>query len=447
MSVTGTGAFRVLVSDGPGEIRWALLEDDTVVDVVHQWVHAPEGGAILAGRMGKRAPDGRAAFVALAAGPDGFLSLSDIPGPPPPEGTLIAVQVVQEAQGPKGPKLTAKITLPGRLLVYTPFAPGLGLSPKAGTSARRTQLRGRIEALMEPGEGAIARTAASAPGVRDSVLRAELKTQRTRWRDIREGLSKASAPGPLLAAPSPLEDWLDGLGEGVTAILCDSGTRAAALKSHFRIRHPFWTGTLSADLSTTPSPFEREGVEEALEEALSPRLTLPGGGIVIIEETQALTAIDLDSGATDPETATWAALPVIARQIRLRALAGQILVDLPRRKGGGPNREAVDALATLLAKDPAGPRLLGVTRGGLVEITRPRRRPPLSHLFLTPMGARGITPEARLLAALRTLTRDPTRSPALTVTPADETLLLGPLAPALAQATDRLGLPITLIRS
>jgi Rne/Rng family ribonuclease len=447
MSPDGTGAFRVLVSDGPGETRWALLEDDTVVEVVHQWVHAPEVGAILAGRIGKRAPGGRAAFVTLGAGPDGFLPLSDISGPPPSEGTLIAVQVTQEAQGPKGPKLTAKITLPGRLLVYTPFAPGLGLSPKAGSSSQRNQLRGRIEALMEPGEGAIARTAASTQGVRDNALAAELEAQRARWLDIREGLSKATGPGLLLPAPPPLESWLDGLGEDIATILCDSGSRVAALKAHLRFRHPSWAGSLSADVSTTPSPFEREGVEEALEAALSPRLPLDGGGWVIIEETQALTAIDLDGGSTHPDAATRAAVPVIARQIRLRALAGQILVDLPRRKGGGPDREAVDTLTALLSKDPVGPKVLGVTRGGLVEIVRPRRRPPLSHRILSPLGAREVAPEARLLAALRDLVRSPTRSPVLTVTPTEESLLRGPLAQAFAQASDRLGLPITLIRS
>ncbi|WP_413204895.1 ribonuclease E/G [Rhodospirillum sp. A1_3_36] len=447
MSREGTGAFRILVSDGPGETRWALLEDNTVIEVVHQWVHAPEVGSILAGRMGKRTPDGRAAFVTLGGDPDGFLPLSDISGPPPSVGSLVAVQVVQEAQGPKGPKLTAKITLPGRLLVYTPFAPGLGLSPKTGSSSQRSQLRARIEALMEPGEGAIARTAASAPGVRDNALAAELEAQRAKWLDIREGLSKATGPGLLLPAPSPLESWLDELGEGIAAIHCDTGSRAAALKPHLRLRHPAWAGSLSAEVSARPSPFEREGVEEALEEALSPRLPLPGGGWVIIEETQALTAIDIDSGATNPEAATRAALPMIARQIRLRALAGQILVDLPRRKTGGPNREAVDTLATLLAKDPASPQLLGVTRGGLVEIIRPRRRPPLSHLFLMPLAARETAPEARLLAALRHLVRTPTRSPSLTVTPAEERLLLGPLAQAFAQARDHLGLPITLIRS
>jgi Rne/Rng family ribonuclease len=436
-----TGTHRVLVSDSPGETRWALLEGDRILEVVVQWDHAPEAGAVLAGRLGKRGPGGGAVFVDLGTGPAGFLPLADLPGKAPPEGALLAVQVVQEARGAKGPKLTAKVTLPGRLLVFTPFAPGLGLSPKAGTSAQRTALRARIEPLLQPGEGAIARTAAGADGVRDSALRADLDRNRALWAQATDALARDEGPGPLLPAPAPLVGWLNDLGPAIETVLADRGDRVPALAALAKGARPDWTGSVALD----PDAFARLGVEDALEGTLAPRVPLPGGGALIIEDTQALTAIDVDTGGADPEAVSRAAPAMVAHQIRLRGLAGQILLDLPRRKGG-VDREAVAALEALLAQDPAGPRLLGVTRGGLVEIVRPRARPPLSERLLAPVGARPPAPDARLLARLRTLLRDPGPTPTLTVTPAEDALLRGPLTPALEQARVRLGQEITLVR-
>ncbi|ABC23564.1 ribonuclease G (RNase G) [Rhodospirillum rubrum F11] len=444
MADPGRQTYHVLVSDGPGETRWALLAGDTPVEVVFQRAHAVETGAIVAGRVTAAVPGHQALFVDLGRGPAGFLGAEDTPRGLPGEGALLAFQVLREAVAGKGPTVTAAPTLAGRLLVYTPYVPGVGLSPRAGSTAARKALRARITALLDPGEGVVARTIAGEAS--EAALRAELDHHRARWRAIGRALAASTRPGLLEAAPGPLGGWLDSLGDALRSVVADQGERAQALRRALAARGPDWPARVVIERADQPL-FERWGVEEALEAALAVRLALPGGGAIAIEETAALTAIDVDAGGADRRLVAPVAAREIARQIRLRALAGQILIDFPRG-ARGPEESGLVALIEALAADPAGPRVLGVTRGGLVEVVRPRRRPPLSSLLTVPGGPPKLTAETALLAALRELvagaTRAPGARPHLRVGPRSGGLLATDLAQALAEVEAALGQAVAI---
>ncbi|GEO82221.1 ribonuclease E/G [Pararhodospirillum oryzae] len=444
-AIAAEDSFTVLVSEAPGETRWALLDArETVLEVVHQRAHRPEAGACLAGRVGKRLPGHRAAFVDVGVGPAGLLDAADTPEGLPPEGRLVLVQITRPAVGDKGPKLSAKIALPGPFLVYTPHAPGIGLGARVGKTATREALRARLAALIEPHEGVIARTSAGAAEVTESHLACDLAQARAAWNALEEAFAAASRPGLLRPAPPPLDAWLTGPGGRAARVVVEGGTRLAEVRAHLAAHHPDWCGVLERHSDPLQALFEAFGVEAALEEALTPGVAVPGGGRVIVAETAAVSAIDVDAGGRDRNAVARAAVAVIAHQIRLRGLAGQIVIDFPRG-GGGPDPALIAALGGALALDPAGPRVLGATRGGLVEVNRPRRRAPLSEVLLDPQAPASLTPEAGVLGALRHIAQGrPGQRAHLEVGPRGAGLLNGPLAAALAEAQARLGAPVTV---
>ncbi len=437
--------YDVLISDGPGEIRWALLRNGRVLEVVHDRPHRPETGAVLLGRCSAKVPGHKAVFVDLGRGIPGFLSAEDAPDGLPTEGATVVVQVLREALAEKGPKLTAAPSLAGGLLAYTPSRPGLGMSPRITANDDRKRLKTLLQGAMVADEGVVVRTAAAeAP---EDHVRAELQALRESWHALSERADAARHPCLLHPAPSPLEDWVETLGWRLRTIIADSGARMTQAHRLMAARLPDWPGRVMLDPGTQGPLFDVYGVEEALDSLLLPRVPLPGGGALIIEETAALTAIDVDSGAGDPRTLAREAVPEVARQIRLRGLAGQILVDLPRGRKG-PDRGALDLLRDAMADDPAGGRVLGTTPGGLVEINRPRRRTPASSILTAASARPRLSPETALLAALRLLLRGqrhaPGKRPYMRMGPRCGALMQGDLAPALTDAELRLAQSITI---
>jgi ribonuclease G len=195
-------------------------------------------------------------------------------------------------------------------------------------------------------------------------------------------------------------------------------------------------------------------LDAAFAAALAPSLTLPGGGSLHIEESRAAVVIDVDTGTPEQGSADRAALAVnlaaaaaIARQIRLRQLAGGIIVDFAALAGRGPRERVHQALAAALAGDPAQPRILGWTRLGHLEVVRPRRGRPLGEAMLEPQRRRK-SATALAFEALRALYREARAQPAaswrLTVAPAVATALHGPAAAALRDLETRLAREIAV---
>lgn len=418
---------RILVSDGPGERRAALLDaQDRVVAVWHGRLGMAEAGSQHLGRVTGRLPDGSAAFVDIGAGVPGFLNAGDVRGPLPPEGAAVIVQVAAEARREKGARLTAKVSLTDAVLAYTPQRPGASVSSKLPADDR-ARLKDLLAGLLEPGEGAVARTEATA-----AALPASLEAHRTAWRAV---VAKAEAgKPPLRLSPPP-----DVLAEALAAcpqpdeIVFDT---LAALPAAKRA-HPLLADRMRAE---SRDLFAEEGVDEAVEAALAPEVALPCGGRLIIEPTAALVAVDVDAGPAAAAVANAEAAAELARQLDLRGLAGQIVCDfVPDARDKG-RRALLADLRRLLAAATAPTHVAGVSPLGLVELRRDRGRTPLADLLCD--GSGRLSAATVAVAALRRLVRE--GSGRMEAAPEVIDALRGPLAPALAEAEARLHRPVAL---
>ncbi|GAB3448755.1 ribonuclease E/G [Insolitispirillum peregrinum] len=425
-----------LVERSPGETRVALLAGEQVWELHHFRDDDALVGDLFLGRVRGRAPAGAAVFVDLGMGPDGFLAAEDCPQGLPPDGALVLVEILLAARAEKGPKLTASVSLGSELLAYSPGRPGISLSGKITHKAERTRLQQWAEQQVRPDEGVVLRTRAW--DADEQALTAALSDARARWADLDQKRRRLSSAGRLSGGALPLAAALEG--RSVERVLCAG---PSALQQAQAARPD-----LMAVIRAARAPYrlwDDEGISEAIDQALSPRC-----GLLTIEQTAALTAIDVDSGPYSPEEANQRVLPELARQIRLRNLAGMIVIDFaaPRRGAEAHKKAMAQSLAALLADDPARPQVLGVSALGLVEVRRPRRGAPLADLLLAPRPVAASTAQAAALDALRqvlaAVNSDPVTRIALRASAAVIDGLRGPWRHALTDAEQRLGQPLVL---
>ncbi len=289
------------------------------------------------------------------------------------------MQVTKDPLSGKGPRVTANIALPGRALVCLPGARGVGVSRRITDEAERERLR-RILEEFGPGAGWIARTAAQGSGVSEFLAD----------KNYLEGLAgRIRAKGEKASGPLLLHRELDlalrSLRDLVTpdfaAIRVDDPGTFERISEFLATAAPDLASRV--ELYEGPEPlFERFGVEKEIESALKNRVHLSSGGSVVINQTEALVAIDVNTGkfvgsdALEETvfTTNLEAVAEIARQIRLRDLGGILVVDFIDMEDPEHRREVVEQFEKELAKDRARTRLLQISEFGLVEITRQRSR-------------------------------------------------------------------------
>jgi ribonuclease G len=413
-------ATEILYSWGPGESRLALVRDGRLADLV---LVRPEllAGAVFLGRVVEVAPKLGAVFVDIGQDKPGFLQGKGLT-----QGSVVLVQVKADAQGGKGCALTAEVQLQGRCLAYTPFREGLNISRKL-SDEKRERLLSWLEPVMEEGEGVVVRTHATTAD--QGELEFELTQLRADWADIQEHANTAKAPS-LLYRPDPLLRLLAD-NPGVARVLVDDPQLQAASRARF--------GGI-VEIHKDGPLFDLYDVEESIAAACDAVVPLQCGGRVTIEPTAALTAIDVDSGGANGTEANTQAVGVIARQLRLRNIAGQIVVDFVTAGGKGALFKIVSALKQAVARDPVATHVIGVTPLGLVEMTRERKGPSLPEL----MAERDTSPTADSVAfgalrlALKEARHRPGKALALAVSP-DVAAALHRRPAALAEAEDRLG--------
>jgi len=337
--------------------------------------------SIFLGRLERVMPELDAAFVDIGIDRSGFLRAEDragVDGWPPP-GAPMLVQMRNEGEGDKGPRLTMNLAVSGRYLVYRPLGSGISFSRRIESESERERLAGHVEGLLEG--GIVLRTAAA--GAAADLLRADAAHVHERWENIRRQAFDAQPPADLSARVpgerDPIARALRDHGAALEEVILDERAMARALQDEMdrrqeKIRVRWHNGPMPA--------LDIDDVSGQIGTALAPRIILESGVEVLFEPGETLCAIDVDSAAAGgrqgraprrPVEVNLEAAPAIAQQLRLRNIAGAVVIDFITMRSAYDRDKVHAALAGALRDDPVPTQLYGFTRLGLLELTRARR--------------------------------------------------------------------------
>lgn len=389
---------ELLVDYSPHESRLAIVEDGALVEFyIDRDNEDQAAGNIYKGRVENVLPGMRAAFVNLGLDKNAFLYVDDAhaedrdpghkKGMPIQDvlkvGQEIVVQVVKEPIGSKGARITTNVSMPGRYLVLTPYNDTIGVSRRIEFERERERLKSITEKIRPRGMGIIVRTVAE--GVSHRTLVRDLAYLKRLWARIRKKARTQRAPALLHREASLIARTIrDHLDESVDRFIINDSLAyekareiAISLSPHLKNRFELYEG---------PVPlFELRGVEAELDRALKRRVWLRCGGYLVIDETEAFTIIDVNTGKnvgstdlsdtvldTNREAAT-----EIARQLRLRDISGIIVVDFIDMENEVDQDDIIKTFQRSLRGDRNRVTVLGLTRLGLLEITRKKIRESL----------------------------------------------------------------------
>ncbi len=398
---------EILINVPPPATRVALLENGVLQEVIIERARR-RGlvGNIYKGKVCRVLPGMQAAFVEIGLERAAFLHASDIvnsqssgDAPAPNitelvrEGGEVIVQVVKDPLGTKGARLTTDLSIPSRFLVFIPSLDNEGVSQRIDNEEERQRLRGILSELkeeIEPQGGFIVRTAAE--GASREALRVDMLYLSRVWASIEERRSKANLQELIHAdLPLAMRALRDMVGDDIEKIKIDSREtcrRAVEFAGKF-------IPEISSRVEYYPGErpiFDLYGVEDELQKALQRKVDLKSGGHLVIDQTEAMTTIDVNTGGfvghrNLDETlfkTNLEAAQTLCRQLRLRNLGGIIIIDFIDMVGEEHKRQVMRALEKYLAKDHAKTTITEVSALGLVEMTRKRTRESLEHVLCEP---------------------------------------------------------------
>ncbi|GLR72250.1 ribonuclease G [Agaribacter marinus] len=397
-------AAELLINVTPSESRVALIENG-IMQEIHIERHTKKGivGNIYKGKVSRVLPGMQAAFVDIGLDRAAFLHASDIAideeiaddvSPSQlekkdirelvREGQPIIVQVVKDPLGTKGARLTTDITLPSRYLVFMPSVTHVGVSQKIEDEEERERLKDIVSNFCDENGGFILRTAAE--GVSENELKQDAEFLRRLWHKIE--YRKKSGKSNVLYEDLPVARRVlrDFVGTELERIRIDSKLTYQELMSFTQEYVPELEAKLQYYQGELPI-FDLYDVENELQRALERRVDLKSGGYIIIDQTEAMTTIDINTGAfvghrnleeTIFNTNIEATL-AIARQLRLRNLGGMILIDFIDMIEPDHKKRVLNSLEQAMIKDRAKSSIYGFTSLGLIEMTRKRTRESLEH--------------------------------------------------------------------
>ena len=400
----------MLINDNPGqETRIAIMRNGRLDDLLSERPStATSVGNIYRGRVTNVEAAIQAAFVDFGHGKVGFLHVTDLhkkyfPGEnkkekigkktprserPPiqdclKKGDIIDVQVIKEGIGTKGPTLSSNLAIPGRYLVMFPWQDGAGVSRNDVDEEIRRKTREIVKALEKPAEsaGLVARTAAFGKTATD--LKRDVAYLKRLWKTIETRIDKAGVPCELYTESDlVLRTIRDQLGPEITQIVVDSESAYERVTAFLSVVAP--RSAPPVVLYDRPTPlFHAYRVEPQITELLQREVPLKSGGALVLDQTEALVAIDVNSGrsrsAKDAETNAYStnceAVDEIARQLRLRDLGGVVVLDLIDMRLQKQRREIRDRLEKAMEHDRAKKTIGEIDRFGLLSLTRQRMRP------------------------------------------------------------------------
>ncbi len=411
---------ELIINSTPTEVEIALLEDSKLVEIHYQKTNTNfTVGDIFLGKIRKLMPGLNAAFVDIGHKKDAFLHYTDL-GPKLrsllkfTEGTvsgkitnhsldnfkiepdivktgkidqvmdkkqMLLVQVLKEPISTKGPRLSCEITIPGRFLVLTPFTEQVAVSKKIAIAEERKRLKLLVESIRPKNFGLIVRTAAEGKKVAD--LHEELMLMMDKWQQVHKQLFKATPPMKLLSeldkASSILRDILE---ESFNQIVVNDKELFYNVKNFMGTIAPGQVKIVKQHRSTKPI-FDAFGVTRQIKSSFGKTATLPSGAYLVVEHTEALHVVDVNSGhknsSGDQAEAVLAvnleAAEEIARQLRLRDIGGIIIVDFIDMRVPEHKRILVKKMREFMKKDRAQHTILPLSKFGLMQITRQRVRP------------------------------------------------------------------------
>ena len=399
---------EILINVTPGEVRAALIEDGVLQEVTIE--RATRGGLInniYQGKVSRVLPGMQAAFIEIGLDRTAFLHINDISRVTDKgngeikgrvqdirelvrEGQDILVQVVKDPIGTKGARLTTFITLPSRFLVLLPMASGVRISARIVDEEERKRLSNELRSIAENTSisyGIIVRTAAE--GVTPDALSADLHFLCKLWSTIQAESSEASAKTLVHQdLPLPVRMLRDMVTDHVERILVDSEADFERLQKFTENFLPDLTPILGIYKGRRPI-FDLHGTEDEIKKALAKSISLKSGGHVIIDQTEAMTTIDVNTGGylghrnleeTVYRTNLEAAV-IIARQLRLRNLGGLIIIDFIDMDEPEHRDRVLEVLEQSMLSDHAHHHITPVSPLGLVEMTRKRTRESLQHVL------------------------------------------------------------------
>ena len=475
---------EIIINVDSGETRVALLEQ-SIFSELH--IERQRGksvvGNVVKGRVSRVLPGMQAAFVDIGLEKAAFLYVGDYfdniggeqePGSgrggrkgrggrrtPPPridtvlsEGQEIVVQIAKAPIGTKGARITSNISIPGRHLVLTPWSPRVGVSRRIDSDRERKRLREIIDRLRPKNLGFIIRTAGD--GVREADLEADIRYLKTVWESIQLANTEKKTPSILHAEPDlPLRIIRDAASAETKRIVIDDPETHESVKKFIE------------EFVADPKPqiekhdgleplFEKMGLEAQIHANLERKVWLKSGGSLIVDQCEALTAIDVNTGRfvgkRDLEETVYKtnleAVKEVVNQLRFRNIGGLIIIDLIDMESADHRDKTYRALREALRRDKARTNILKISELGLVEMTRKRTRENLVQTLCEPCvhcEGRGYllsdeTVTYNLLREIRNaLPRFVGRRVAITVAPRVAEQLLGSEAKSLATLSDALG--------
>ncbi len=404
---------EIIINSTSYETRIAILEDNKLVELfVERPEHERMVGDIYKGKVSTVLPGMMAAFIDIGLEQNAFLHFSDIINSSDYFGTItgiesddkkgieiqdpfsfiregkdILVQITKEPIGGKGARVTTDIALPGRFLVLMPYENHIGVSKKIASIKEKRRLKNIVKSIKPKNAGLIIRTVAE--GKNENVLKKDLENLVKNWKKIERKITKLESPALVYKdmgmASSVIRDLFT---SDIDRLIVDNRKLLKNIINYLKEASP---GLLpKVELYKMKKPiFDEFNIENEIEKSLEKKIWLKRGGYIVIEQTEALVAIDVNSGKfigkKDYEQnalkVNLEAVREIARQLRLRDIGGIIIIDLIDMSEEKNKKRVYEELKKEMRKDRAKYSILEISNFGLIEMTRQRIRPSLLFTF------------------------------------------------------------------
>ncbi len=395
---------QILIHVDDRQARIAVKEAGQLTDIrIEKYPFLEQTGHIYRGRVRDVLPGMQAAFVDIGLEKNAYLSIDDLRATHDRkksgkkvqinelihEGEELYVQIVKAGSGAKAARITSEISISGRYLVYLPMGNEISISRKIADVAEQARLTSLVQEHLGDGEGVIIRTKAA--GVTTEQIEAEIMFLRTRWQEAVERSKAVKTPCLVLAEGELVTSFVrETLDKHVQEVVIDHAESYQHLLQMLKPLYPEYLERLRYYRESQPL-FQRFGVDAEIDRLLQRQIPLASGGFLVIDRTEAMTVIDVNTGRftgqggsqweeTIAKTNLEAAVEV-ARQLRLRDIGGIVIIDFIDMKLPEHQEKVLERLRRELGKDPVSTRLAGMTKLGLVELTRKKERKNVAELL------------------------------------------------------------------